>query len=543
MNKCFLWELLGVLLCVAAFVGCSQDSNSKVAGGTEAESTIAFQIKLDDGKPASMARVRILPQDYLSDGETMADWSFSDTAGYVEFLGVTPGSYTVEARLVEAKNALGAVANVKMDSVDNYVLNSMELKGLTVIEGFVAQSRGTSVLRIAGLERFVMPDSQGYFVIDSLPHGDYEILVENLSDHEVSKVSAQSGDTLFVVDTSLAPKEIKFSSDWSWHNELLASADGYASGVTGGKGGKICMVTTTEDYLIIEDTVVVDDSTTEVQTNALVAPGSLRECAMLDTSAWILFEKSGTYNLQRPLRIASNKTIDGRGRNIRITGMGILTDLDSNLIFENLTFSDPSITTLDTTSRRAVSIHNETHHVWIDHCTFEKYPLIEVDIKRGSYNVTLSWSRFENAQTGILFGLTPDLVVDSVQTFTMHHNYFTNMETSGVVARFGKIHAYNNYFANLGYAGVECSDSASCLVEKNVFGIDKPVSVYRLWTEDGDPVAETLGFAKLSENWMMKDSEASLEEYNDYKPDYLFVVDVADADLIWKVKNLSGPQY
>jgi Pectate lyase. len=48
-------------------------------------------------------------------------------------------------------------------------------------------------------------------------------------------------------------------------------------------------------------------------------------------------------------------------------------------------------------------------------------------VKRGSHNVTVSWSRFENAQTGILFGLTADIVKEPDQKLTVHHSYFAGL--------------------------------------------------------------------------------------------------------------------
>ena len=58
------------------------------------------------------------------------------------------------------------------------------------------------------------------------------------------------------------------------------------------------------------------------------------------------------------------------------------------------------------------------------------------------------------------------------QTLTMHHNYFANMDARGVLARHGKLHAYNNFFYDVKQAGIECSDSASCYIEGNAFNIE-----------------------------------------------------------------------
>ena len=305
--------------------------------------------------------------------------------------------------------------------------------------------------------------------------------------------------------------------------------------------GEVCIVTTTEDLIDVVDSSKVD-SLGNYGTKVALSQGSFRECAEKDTPVWILFEKDGTYNLRSPLRIKSDKTVDGRGRDIRITGMGVLTNESSNLIFENLTFTAPAITAHDTTSRRALSIHNRTHHVWVDHCTFEEYPLILVDVKRGSNAVTLSWNRFENAQSGILFGLEPDIFIDSAQTLTLHHNYFSNLELRGVLARRGKIHAYNNFIYGVGDAGMECSDYAACYIEGNVYNNDVPVRGYRLKNEDGSPDESTRGFAYVVDNWYGRDGENSPQEKSVLKPDYQARVEKSGVELAVRVRNESGPR-
>lgn len=558
MLKNLYKSLLAPALLAGSFTACSNDKN--VAGGTEAESTIvALQIQVAGNHAYS--RVRALPDDFLAEEATEAEWIETDENGFVK-IPMEPGAYTVEARHVDGTDATGAVYSVALDSSSSNVIDTIKLVELSSIEGFVLLGESTPVIRIAGLDRYVVPDSTGHFVIDSLPTGSFEVLFGDPQSINLAKVESTTGDTLYV-DCSDSVVQVTRSvesvatevpnGDWNEHAALLAQVDGYAVGVLGAAGvtdslgnilaaeGEICVVTTTEDYVIVEDTTEVD-SAGNAKTTAVIAPGSLRECAYRDSPTWILFEKSGTYNLESPLRLGSDKTFDGRGRDVRITGMGILTQESSNLIFENLTFTAPAITVQDTSSRRALSLHNGTHLVWVDHCVFEEYPLVELDVKRGSHNVTISWSRFENAQTGVLFGLAADIIMDTAQSLTMHHNYFAGLSRDGILAHGGKLHAYNNFFDSVEKSGVVCSDAARCLIEKNVFNNELPVTLYRWYNEDGSPVDSTVGFVNMVENkFSAGGSDSDFADHAvGFVPDYKYESGLADVSLVLRLKNESG---
>ena len=552
------WSMPVAAAALLAFTACSNDG--KVAGGTEAESTIALQVQLADGSPAGHSRVRMLPNDFLSDGASGAAWTESDETGFVEIVA-EPGKYALEVRNVRDSRASGAVMNLTLDT--NVARSeTVKLGELSTIEGFVFLGEESPVIRVMGLDRYVVPDSTGHFVIDSLPVGAFDVHVTDAAEKNSATLSFVPGDTLYV-DCSDPESEIKVfknrepvaskypEKDWSEHDALLAQMEGYAVGTLGAAGvtdtlgnisraeGEICIVTTTEDYLIVEDTTEVD-SAGNAKTSAVIAPGSLRDCAYREGPTWILFEKSGTYNLQSPLRLKNDKTFDGRGRDVRFAGMGILTETSSNLIFENITFTAPAITVLDTSSRRALSIHNRSHHVWVDHCTFEEYPLVELDVKRGSHNVTISWSRFENAQTGVLFGLSGDIIRDTAQSLTVHHSYFAGLSRDGVLSHGGVLHAYSNFFDGVELSGVVCSDSARCLVESNVFNNEMAVTLYRWYNENGSPVDSTVGFVSMKDNLLTAGGDAIDGDALGYKPDYKYSADIADADNAWFVKIDSG---
>lgn len=554
------WSMLVAAAALLAFTACSNDG--KVAGGTEAESTIALQVQLADGSPAGHSRVRMLPNDFLSDGASGAAWVESDEAGFVEIVA-EPGKYALEVRNVRDSRASGAVLNLTLDT-NAARSETVKLGELSTIEGYVFLGEESPVIRVMGLDRYVVPDSTGHFVIDSLPVGAFDVHVTDAAEKNSATLSFVPGDTLYV-DCTDPESEIKVfknrepaaskypEKDWSEHDALLAQMEGYAVGTLGAAGvsdtlgnisraeGEICIVTTTEDYLIVEDTTEVD-SAGNAKTSAVIAPGSLRDCAYREGPTWILFEKSGTYNLQSPLRLKNDKTFDGRGRDVRFAGMGVLTDGSSNLIFENITFTAPAITVLDTSSRRALSIHNRSHHVWVDHCTFEEYPLVELDVKRGSHNVTISWSRFENAQTGVLFGLSGDIIKDTAQSLTVHHSYFAGLSRDGVLSHGGELHAYSNFFDGVELSGVVCSDSARCLVESNVFNNEMAVTLYRWYNEDGSPVDSTVGFVAMKDNLFTAGGKSVDGDALGYKPDYEYSADIADADNAWIIRTDSGAQ-
>lgn len=664
-------------------VSCSSDKKN-VAGGTEAESTIALQVQLADGRGVS-ARVRALPEDYLAEGESFAEWFTTDENGYVS-IAVEPGNYIVESRGKDGSDAVGAIYEKTVVKSDMIQTDTVSLEKLSTIEGLVTSGQGPSVVRIPGLERFVVPDSAGHFVIDSLPPGDFNVYIESRSNRGSVTMEAAAGDTLpdvdlgkargFVVEDfesfsgisysgrilgdgwwySLAsdgqlaplweesltkyysgsegcasggcvrtanrmgvllglhkadyalpeldtlmfaargtgtltvsvaygdgdeeesgfsyeidlskvwrgyaialadmkpygnaksPKDSEnievsridfqitsgdsvylddialggitedildsaiisggkdftdFSADWKVHDSLLVDVVGYGSQVCGGacqmdaegkivsqERGEICLVTTVEDSV----------------------SGSLRSCVEKDGPVWILFEKNGTYKLSTPLFVTSNKTIDGRGRDIIISGANVSIVQERNVILENLWFGSSVIA-------------DHVEHLWIDHCQFTDAPEIELDL-RYSGAVTASWSRFENGETGVSIRNSGEQDEEKFQ-ITLHHNYFGNLKNSGILAYGGDLHSFNNDFNDIAKVGVGCSDSARCYMDGNVFNVSSPVN-----SEDG--------FVLMKDSWFISEGKDIPGDALGFKPDYKYSLDKAGTDLVWCVVSLSG---
>jgi hypothetical protein len=102
------------------------------------------------------------------------------------------------------------------------------------------------------------------------------------------------------------------------YEDLLDHRVGFARNVTGGAGGEICWVEN------------LDDS----------GPGSLRSCAEADGPRWIRFNVYGEIATETPrIELTSDKTIDGRGQDIVISGSGLgLLDVE-NVIVHNVRIS------------------------------------------------------------------------------------------------------------------------------------------------------------------------------------------------------------
>ena len=166
-----------------------------------------------------------------------------------------------------------------------------------------------------------------------------------------------------------------------------ASVDG---GTTGGHGGAV---------------VTVSDASSLV--------------AQAESKPPLIIRVSGTIHLTSPVRVKSNKTIVGVGRDATIQGGGIFLTKVSNIIIRNLTI---------TGATDAVNIEGAAHHIWVDHCDLSKCTDGLLDIKHGSDLVTVSWNHFHDHHKTCLLGHSDKDDVRQIDTghlrVTYHHNFF-----------------------------------------------------------------------------------------------------------------------
>jgi len=296
-------------------------------------------------------------------------------------------------------------------------------------------------------------------------------------------------------------------------DDLLREREGFGRSTTGGLGGKVYYVTSLAD----------------------TGSGSLREAAESSEPLWIVFEVSGTISLKTPIRFKSDKTIDGRGAEIIITGYGFRLSGVSNIIITNLRFD-----TAEEPDYDAMTVYADSHDIWIHHCDFTNWSDGTADITEGSTDVTVSWCRFWNHDKTMLIGADPSHTGDVKIRVTLHHNYFFRTVQRHPRLRFGKVDAYNNYLYGWRSYGMGVVLRGELLAESNIFEAEENKKA--LVTTIG---AEGDGYVKMVNNLLLNGASAEAikpEKVFNRSTFYMATIEPADNALKQKIMALAGSQ-
>jgi pectate lyase len=235
----------------------------------------------------------------------------------------------------------------------------------------------------------------------------------------------------------------------------LPTPVGFGASTTGASGGAVYHVTTAADDAVSPK------------------PGSLRYALKQPIALWIVFDGSYTIHLQAGLHSAPNKTVDGRGRHVTITGhgtWGFQLYNTHNIILTNLTLTDFGDTALTASNNKPDAIEIlSSYNVWVDHCSLSQAGDKLIAIAAGSRGITLSWNHFTNQQQTVQIGDMTTARADAATTVTVHHDYFDRTGYRNPVASYGKVHVYNNYVRGWEYFGARSERLAQMYLEANVF--------------------------------------------------------------------------
>ncbi len=225
---------------------------------------------------------------------------------------------------------------------------------------------------------------------------------------------------------------------------------GFGAGTTGGAGGATVTVSSTSAFL-----------------------------SAVQSSSPTIVQVSGTISLSGMNKVASNKTIVGLGTSGRLTGGGLNISRVSNVIIQNLTITG--------SGDDNINVEYSTR-VFIDHNNLSDANDGNLDIKRASDHITVSWNRFHNQDKNALLGHSDSNSGEDSGRLrvTYHHNYFDGVNQRNPRVRFGNpVHVFNNYYRNIGSYGVASTENAGVLVERNYF--ENVADPYHLGEGSSDP--------------------------------------------------------
>jgi pectate lyase len=257
------------------------------------------------------------------------------------------------------------------------------------------------------------------------------------------------------------------------------AADGI-SGTTGGGANAPVIVRTAREFqsaaerLDIKDKKLRDNSPRVILIAADINLGELAN------------QKGGTVLTNvGVVRVRPDTTIYSAGNGAAISRGTIEIHGAHNIIIRNLKFRD--LWEFDPTGKydrfgwdyvRITNAGQErSHHVWVDHCDFGKVYDGQCDIVHGSDCITVSWNHFAGDERGphkksMLIGHSsgPSAAANDkgYLNVTLAHNWFENIDDRAPRARFGNIHALNNFIDGAQNATISV-DGAVTLVEGCVY--------------------------------------------------------------------------
>ncbi|RAL38278.1 hypothetical protein DM860_002256 [Cuscuta australis] len=254
---------------------------------------------------------------------------------------------------------------------------------------------------------------------------------------------------------------------WASNRKRLADCGmGFGHKATGGKSGRFYAVTDCSD-----------DSMNP-------KPGTLRHAVIQKEPLWITFAgEIMNIRLHQELIMQSNKTIDGRGAQVHISGgAGITIQFIRNVIIHGVHIHDIVIGTgglvrdsvehfgIRTVSDGdGISIFGSSD-IWIDHVSMKNCYDGLIDIIEASTGITISNSHFTDHNEVMLFGANDESRKDEIMQVTIAFNHFGKRLVQRMPrCRFGYIHVVNNDYTHWNMYAIGGSAHPTIISQGNRF--------------------------------------------------------------------------
>ncbi|XP_042053857.1 probable pectate lyase 5 [Salvia splendens] len=281
------------------------------------------------------------------------------------------------------------------------------------------------------------------FTFSSSPVPDPELIVQEVNE----KINASRRNLGFLSCGTGNPIDDCWRCDPNWEKNRQRLADcaiGFGKHATGGRDGKIYVVTDSGDHAVNPK------------------PGTLRYGVIQDEPLWIIFARDMVIRLKQELMVNSFKTIDGRGASVHIAGGPCITvQYVTNVIIHGLNIHDckqggnayvrdsPDHYGWRTVSDGdGVSIFGGSH-VWVDHCSLSNCRDGLIDAIHGSTAITISNNYLTHHNKVMLLGHSDSYKQDKNMQVTIAFNHFGE----GLVQRMprcrhGYFHVVNNDYTH-----------------------------------------------------------------------------------------------
>ncbi len=239
---------------------------------------------------------------------------------------------------------------------------------------------------------------------------------------------------------------------------MLAELEGFGRHTTGGDPSNLYRVTT----------------------NRASGAGSLRAGLESDEDYWIVFDIGVSSEAEidlgtTPIRIRSNKTVDGRMRHILVNGALEIRDA-RNIILSDIRVMNDNFEAC-TQEGDVVQIRSDgaatpeaytSRDIWLHHVELFQGGDGLFDVRGGS-RITVSWSHFHSHSKGMLIGMASAAAESRGMEITFHHNFFDRLSRRGPQVSVGRAHFFNNYQFEWWEFGAASLGGAQFLSEGNIY--------------------------------------------------------------------------